>query len=39
MKGRLGIGRASEVRLPSEFDYTRQAILYLPPQDARPAVP
>jgi ATP-dependent DNA helicase DinG len=30
VKGRLGIKRAKEVRLDSEFDYTRQAILYLP---------
>jgi ATP-dependent DNA helicase DinG len=30
VKGRLGIRRAQEVRLESEFDYTRQAILYLP---------
>jgi ATP-dependent DNA helicase DinG len=30
VKGRLGIRRAMEQRLVSEFDYTRQAILYLP---------
>jgi ATP-dependent DNA helicase DinG len=30
VRGRLGIRRAFEARLPSEFDYTRQAILYLP---------
>lgn len=30
VKGRLGIGRAEELRLRSEFDYTEQAILYLP---------
>ncbi|MBA2305540.1 MAG: ATP-dependent DNA helicase, partial [Acidobacteria bacterium] len=30
VKGRLGILRAAEVRLDSEFDYGRQAILYLP---------
>ena len=30
IRGRLGIGRAHEIRLPSEFDFTRQAILYLP---------
>src|SRR5206468_5889340 len=29
---RLGIRRAAEVRLLSEFDYARQAILYLPPR-------
>lgn len=32
VKGRLGIGRAQEVLLASEFDYTKQAILYLPPR-------
>ena len=32
VKGRLGIVRAREVRLASEFDYRRQAILYLPPR-------
>jgi len=30
VKGRLGIGKAAEVKLDSEFDYARQAILYLP---------
>jgi ATP-dependent DNA helicase DinG len=30
IRDRLGIGRADEVRLESEFDFTRQAILYLP---------
>lgn len=30
VRSRLGIRRAHEIRLPSEFDYTRQAILYLP---------
>jgi len=30
IRQRLGIGRASELRLPSEFDFERQAILYLP---------
>jgi len=29
--GRLGLGDAATVRLPSEFDYRRQAVLYLPP--------
>jgi ATP-dependent DNA helicase DinG len=32
VKGRLGIGRAEELRLRSEFDYKEQAILYLPPK-------
>ena len=30
IRSRLGIGHADQVRLPSEFDFTRQAILYLP---------
>ena len=30
VRGRLGIRRAEELRLPSEFDYSQQAILYLP---------
>jgi len=30
VRTRLGVGRSSEVRLPSEFDYTRQSLLYLP---------
>jgi len=30
IRDRLGIVAASEVRLPSEFDFARQAILYLP---------
>jgi ATP-dependent DNA helicase DinG len=32
IRSRLGIRDAAEVRLPSEFDYARQAVLYLPPQ-------
>jgi ATP-dependent DNA helicase DinG len=32
VRERLGIRRADEVRLASEFDFTRQAILYLPPK-------
>ncbi len=32
VRGRLGIARADEIRLPSEFDFSRQAILYLPPR-------
>jgi ATP-dependent DNA helicase DinG len=31
VRGRLGVTRASELKLDSEFDYARQAILYLPP--------
>ena len=30
VRGRLGIADATEMRLPSEFDYREQAILYLP---------
>jgi ATP-dependent DNA helicase DinG len=30
VRGRLGLARAKEVRLDSEFDYERQSILYLP---------
>jgi ATP-dependent DNA helicase DinG len=30
IRTRLGIRKAAELRLASEFDYTRQAILYLP---------
>jgi ATP-dependent DNA helicase DinG len=30
VKNRLGIAGATEVRVPSEFDYPRQALLYLP---------
>lgn len=30
LRGRLGIRRAHEIQLPSEFDYRRQSILYLP---------
>jgi ATP-dependent DNA helicase DinG len=32
VRDRLGIRQADEVRLPSEFDFARQAILYLPPR-------
>jgi ATP-dependent DNA helicase DinG len=30
VRGRLGLRRAQELRLDSEFDYARQSILYLP---------
>ena len=30
IRSRLGIERAQQLRLPSEYDYARQAILYLP---------
>jgi ATP-dependent DNA helicase DinG len=32
IRDRLGIRGADQVRLPSEFDFARQAILYLPPR-------
>ena len=32
VRERLGIGSADELRLPSEFDFARQAMLYLPPR-------
>jgi ATP-dependent DNA helicase DinG len=32
VRSRLGIRQADEVRLASEFDYSRQALLYLPPR-------
>jgi ATP-dependent DNA helicase DinG len=36
---RLGLAGASTLRLPSEFDYQRQAILYLPPDLPDPRSP
>jgi len=39
VRGRLGIRRAHEARLASEFDYTRQAILYLPKKMPDPRSP
>jgi ATP-dependent DNA helicase DinG len=39
IRGRLGIRRAHETRLASEFDYTRQAILYLPRKMPDPRSP
>jgi ATP-dependent DNA helicase DinG len=30
VRSRLGVRKAQEIRLPSEFDYSQQAILYLP---------
>lgn len=39
VRSRLGIGRAVEVRLASEFDYGRQAILYLPKRMPEPRSP
>jgi ATP-dependent DNA helicase DinG len=39
IRERLGIGRAFEVRLPSEFDFSRQALLYLPARMPDPRSP
>jgi len=39
VRSRLGIRRAKEARLLSEFDYTRQAILYLPKRMPLPRDP
>ena len=39
VRARLGIGRAQEVRLASEFDHARQAILYLPEDMPEPRSP
>ena len=39
VRGRLGIRRAHEVRLPSEFDFATQAILYLPKKMPDPRSP
>jgi len=39
VRSRLGVGRARELRLPSEFDYARQAMLYLPRRMPHPKLP
>lgn len=39
VRSRLGVREASEVRLPSEFRYSEQAILYLPPAMPDPRSP
>jgi ATP-dependent DNA helicase DinG len=39
VRSRLGIRKAHEARLLSEFDYTRQAILYLPKKMPDPRSP
>ena len=39
IRDRLGIRRADELRLPSEFDFERQALLYLPPTMPDPRSP
>jgi ATP-dependent DNA helicase DinG len=39
IRRRLGITTARELQLPSEFDFSRQAILYLPPRMPDPRSP
>jgi ATP-dependent DNA helicase DinG len=39
VKGRLGIRQAEELRVASEFDYTTQALLYLPRRVPSPKAP
>jgi ATP-dependent DNA helicase DinG len=39
VRGRLGIRHADELRVPSEFDYKRQALLYLPKKMPPPNAP
>lgn len=39
VKARLGLEDADSVRYPSEFDFTRQAVLYLPPEMPDPRDP
>jgi ATP-dependent DNA helicase DinG len=39
LTGRLGVGDASTLALPSEFDFRRQALLYLPPEMPDPREP
>ncbi len=39
VRNRLGIRRADEIRLPSEFDFARQALLYLPREMPDPRSP
>ena len=39
LRGRLGVTRAAELKLPSEFDYASQALLYLPRSMPSPKSP
>jgi ATP-dependent DNA helicase DinG len=39
VRARLGVREADEVRLPSEFRYSEQAVLYLPPHMPDPRSP
>jgi ATP-dependent DNA helicase DinG len=39
IRGRLGLAKAAEISVPSEFDYTAQAVLYLPRRMPSPRSP
>ena len=39
IRDRLGIEKADDIQLKSEFDFTKQAILYLPPKMPDPRLP
>jgi ATP-dependent DNA helicase DinG len=39
IRDRLGIRSADEIRLPSEFDFERQTVMYLPPRMPDPRSP
>ena len=39
VKGRLGVRQAEDLRVASEFDYTTQALLYLPKRVPAPKAP
>ena len=39
VKGRLGVRASDELRVPSEFDYGRQALIYLPRRMPAPKSP
>ena len=39
VKGRLGVREADELRVPSEFDFERQALIYLPRRMPPPRSP
>ena len=38
MRGRLGVPKAAEIAIASEFDYTTQAVLYLPRRMPSPKI-
>jgi len=39
IRSRLGVEKAEQLQFPSEFNYRRQAILYLPPRMPSPKTP